>query len=199
MTLDQHPIFGLIRRIPDDDIARELSRFASFYGLETVEGLARYSKRQLLLKDVTPATVGALERRLNDDYGIGFAVSVEVSAPASVPVSEPEPEWTPVKEFTIEEREGHLVVNNEVILYGQKPKSLSPETVKQIYTLFAAGQNNKQISAAINSTTPTIDRYLRLAKLIPPEGNRKLYHSHRAGGAPPSSLFTYVSRPGYRG
>ncbi len=71
MTQTQ-PIFGLLRRIEDDSIRREALTLVGYLGIQTVQGLANYSKQYLVNNDITPETLDELERLLTAEYNLNF-------------------------------------------------------------------------------------------------------------------------------
>ncbi|GEM_PF-5943167 len=77
-----HPIFGLLRRIEDDTVRREALTLVNYLGVQTVEGLAQYSKPALIQNDVTPETVGVLEQLLQTEYQIQFNIIPPKPVPA---------------------------------------------------------------------------------------------------------------------
>lgn len=176
------PIFGLIAIIEDENTARELTRFAQFAQLDTVEQLVLYSRPSLEAVGVTQATIGNLESTLKDKYQLTFANQTTESLP-TLPVGEIK------RDYEIADKGDYLLVNGKEITFTKK--SLPKEDAIAIYTRFAAGENREQIAAALNKSPLTIDTYLRKADIIP-QAKKHGYapSSHvNASGAPPTSTF----------
>ena len=72
-SLDDKPVFGLLRRINNQTASREAVLLATYLGLQSVADIVRYSREQLEGMDVSARTLNVLERVLERYYHASFS------------------------------------------------------------------------------------------------------------------------------
>ncbi|MAG73063.1 hypothetical protein CL620_02000 [archaeon] len=185
----QYPIFGLIRRIENDDLAKELIRFAQFQDLRHVEDVAKYSRPALEELGVSGDTIGELETRLKTDYQLEFAT-----------VS---PTRRDTAAFEVVNKGHYLEVNGVEIRRGHG-RSLSLDRAEAVYRAFQEDPDFQSVVSKAGVSRSTVVTYLRRANLLPPIKKRSARpkasvvpgkrHYTSASGAPPESVFALIQR-----
>ncbi len=149
-----HPIFGLIKQIPDDAAQREAIAYMNFKGITTVEGLTAYTTDQLKRDEVSEPTVGFLEGILQKAYNIMFKPPEEVQ----------------YLDHGMEDHGDYLVVNGNKINIPRRGKGREKTEIIAIYQSHYGGANTSGILEQLggNLTRPTVVKYLSEAGLYTP-------------------------------
>ena len=179
MEPKERPVFGLLKRIEDDDNRKELLLLRDYLKVETVGEFTGYTKKELQDMEVSEGALSALEGVLKKEYDIELRTE-----PAKKPAAKPAEDK---RGYTVEDKGDYILVNGKEIKVSNRGRTTPKDKVFKIYQLHSAGKTDEEIQAGTGVQPLTINNWLYKADVKTVQKAAKKGGKRKASGAPPPS------------